>query len=124
MLEDIVLNPEPSYGAMVLSWAMTSISAKLVGVVVGYIKAKTPVQKTLMDFITIFSLRLILGACLASSVLVSTMTLLSDSGHTTASLLAWLMFFFGSNCKTDSNINCSSTITLHSAPLAIGEFCL
>ena len=99
MFEDIVFNPEPSYGTMVLSWAMTSISAKLMGVVVGYIKAKTPVQKTLMDFITIFSLRLILGACLASSVVVSIMTFLSDSGHTAAFILGWLLAFLAQTVR-------------------------
>ena len=92
MFDDIVWKPEASYGLLILNWVLTLSSALSVGLIISYIKSKTPAQKTIMDFVTKFFLALLLGSCLVSSVIVTTLTHLSNSGETIATALSWTMF--------------------------------
>ena len=101
MFDDIIWNSEASYGLLILNWVLTLSSALGVGLIISYVKSKTPAQKTIMDFVTKFFLALLLGACLVSSVIVTTLTHLCDSGETVATALSWTMFNLGQTARLE-----------------------
>ena len=101
MLEDIKLNPDPSYGCLILSCCLTIPSAMLVRLVFSYIRSK-PSGQTIMDFITKFFMALLLGSCLVLTAFIAIMTFLSDSGETIAWSASLFLFNLGQTARLES----------------------
>ena len=89
MLDNIEWNIEPHYGLLTLSWTMTLTATALIWNIVSYLKSKLPLQSTIMDFVTICLMALLQYVCLLFSIMITTMTFISDCGDTIATAMAW-----------------------------------
>ena len=102
MMDDIMLNPDPSHGIQILGWGMTFTSAIFVGLAINYLKSKTPAQKTVMDFVTKIILLLLLCASFNSSAMVTLKTYMSDCGETIAMVMSWTLVVIGSTLRLEA----------------------
>ena len=98
----VIWNTNPSYGNLIVIWLTTISTAKVTCLIGSYIKAKLPAQKTVMDLVSMFFMKLFLLACVFLSVINSILTFYSDSGETIAVSASWFMFYLGQTIRLEA----------------------